>query len=134
MANYTASSRSNYFRVKDTEAFRKWADDLELKVEPNDDGMLMIWADCENGDWPDFRFNEETDDYDEIAFYGELAEHLVPGEIAILMEVGAEKLRYLCGYAVAIDHEGNMETVSINQIYDKVKTRWPDVKLTTCEY
>jgi len=134
MANYTASSRSNYFRVKDTEAFRKWADNLDLKVEPNGDDMLMIWSDGENGDWPDFRFNEETDDYDEIAFYEELAEHLVPGEIAILMEVGAEKLRYLCGCAVAIDHEGNMETVSINQIYDKVKTRWPDVKLTTCEY
>ena len=32
MANYYATARSNYFAVKDEDAFRQWADLLGLKI------------------------------------------------------------------------------------------------------
>ena len=36
MANYYATARSNYFKVKDLEAFREWCRSLE--IEPIDGG------------------------------------------------------------------------------------------------
>ena len=53
----------------------------------------------------------------EIDFYAELAKHLQNGWVAIVMEVGAEKLRYVTGYAVAVNHNGKCCDVSIDRIY-----------------
>lgn len=62
----------------------------------------------------------DTDqDETEIDWVNILTEHLAEGEVAILMEAGAEKLRYITGWAQAISWDGRVNTVSLDDIYAK---------------
>ena len=50
--------------------------------------------------WPSTRYSHDGDDVDvdvdvDVDLTAELATHLVDGAVAIIMETGAEKLRYL---------------------------------------
>ena len=130
MANYYATARSNYFAVKDETTFRQWAECAGLKVLDPDhkdksaDGIRRFAIAPDTGDdagWPDHRYNEETDEYDEVDVPRELAAHLRDGEVAVLMEVGSEKLRYLCGYATAINSVGETVSMSLEGIYARAK-------------
>lgn len=101
MANYEAHCRSNYFRVKDEAAFRTWAESLYLTVIEQDGPVVQ---DRRLGIHPDPYADEGWPSYDpeldqEIDLEAQLQEHLAPGEVAILMEVGHEKLRYLAASA-----------------------------------
>lgn len=125
MANYYAKARSNYFRVKDRRAFNLWACERNLEAwEQGDTGLVAIRPDdYEEGGWPSMMLNEKTDEYDDVDIPAELSEHLVEGEVAILMEVGWEKLRYLTGHAIAVNAAGDIEHISLhNAIMDKAKT------------
>ena len=126
MANYYSTARSNYFAVKDEMMFRQWAEFVELKVlEPdhsnrNADGIQRFALTPDDGDgsgWPTQRYNGETEEYDHIDVCGELATYLKDGEVAVLMEVGNEKLRYLCGYATAVNSKGETASLSLDGIY-----------------
>ena len=57
----------------------------------------------------------------EIDFLKELSTHLVEGEVAVVMETGAEKLRYLIGYAAAVNHKGETVDVALTDIYRKAR-------------
>ncbi len=128
MANYYATARSNYFAVKDETAFRKWADGLNLtilgpghrnKVADGVDRFGITPDEFDEGGWPNFRHNEETDeDDDDFDLADELAAHLADDEVAILMEVGNEKLRYLTGTALAINNKGETVSVNLESIYE----------------
>src|SRR6185312_6909258 len=97
MANWYGSARSNYFRVKDTDAFLRWAERRGLGIFKNDQApdILAIHPGdtTDSGGWPSYDLENE----EELDLVSELAEHLAPGQIAILLEIGAEKLRYLTG-------------------------------------
>ena len=118
MANYYCSARSNYVRVKDVEAFKAWAERLGLepysRTHP-DDGTeaWCVLCDGENS-WPNF--DPETGE--EIDFVEEMAKHMQPGEVAVLIETGAEKLRYLVGQATAFDSNGTTISLDLNEIYN----------------
>jgi len=45
-----------------------------------------------------------------------VADHLIDGEVAIFMECGAEKLRYIVGCAVAVNNKREYKVVNINSI------------------
>lgn len=126
MANYYATARSNYFRVKDKTAFREWADNIPgLGVwDDREDGRVGVYDGGDSGGWPSQRYNEETEDYEDLDLAYELSEHLAEGEVAVLMEAGAEKMRYVCGYAIAVNHKGERITVSLNDIYDLAKAKF----------
>ena len=123
MANWYGSSRSNYFKVKDEAAFRKWADELGLTVitNLNPEGTLfgVYPGDSDDGFWPSFVFGDFDDEEREVDICAELAEHLAEGEVAVLMTIGAAKLRYLIGHATAVKWTGETVEVSINDIYEK---------------
>ncbi len=106
MATWCGSSRSNYFTVKDTEAFRVWADQLGIDAWEGDglglSGRFAIAVGDGSG-WPSTRYSHDGDDIDLTA---ELATDLVDAAVAIIMETGAEKLRYLTGWAQAINSRG----------------------------
>jgi hypothetical protein len=95
MANWYGSSRSNYFRVKDGDVFLKWAEERGLGVFKNKEeaGLFAIHGgeSTDDGSWPSFDVEGDT----EIDLVTELAQHLAKRQIAVLLEVGAEKLRYL---------------------------------------
>src|SRR4051794_14568568 len=113
MANWWGSSRSNYFRVKDLDRFKSWAEDIEeINILYTGGGLVAISGKYYGG-WPHVR-GEECDSFD---LFQELSQHLADGEIAVLIEAGAEKLCYITGHAVAVTSRGEKVSLSLEQIY-----------------
>lgn len=136
MANYVGSARSNCFRVRDEATFLSWVETLPGVVARRENGnpgrFVLLVEDGDDGGWPNWRYVDEGED-EKVDLYGELAAHLAEGEVAVLQEVGAEKLRYLVGYAVAVNHRGEKLAVSIDDVYERVRAAgWgPDVSTAT---
>jgi hypothetical protein len=132
MANYIASCRSNRFAVKDIEAFRAaMPPGVEVCVEGG--LVVLLGADDDGGGWPSTIYGEEGDDWVDFDILGTIGEHLVEGDVAILMEAGAEKLRYIVGVASAVNHKGQTLHVNIADIYNLVKKTW-EIEPTEAEY
>lgn len=113
MADYHASIRSNYFHVKATDEFEAWLSDLAY-------GEITAFSDATDGTVGFLGYcsvPSYDDDGEEIDFFGQLASHLSPGEIAIIFEIGSEKLRYLVGRATAVSHTGETTEIDLNDIY-----------------
>ncbi len=56
---------------------------------------------------------EKCEDFDLVE---ELAQHLADGEIAVLVEAGAEKLRYITGDAVAVRNRTQIKLLENQQV------------------
>ena len=54
----------------------------------------------------------------ELEILDVLEHHLQDGEVAVFMETGYCKMRYLTGIAFAINSEGEAREVNLNDIYD----------------
>lgn len=133
MANYQGHSRSNYFRVKDEDAFRAWCERLEIDLlSPDDDPLLFAITPFDDaGSWP----SEDPDTGEPLDFLHGLAAHLDPGHVAVLLHIGHEKLRYLSARAFAINAEAQILTVDIDDIYDLAKARFGDAPaISRAEY
>jgi hypothetical protein len=121
MANWFGYARSNAFRVKDTDAFEDAVAALYVGVKSirNEHGQITLLAgDTENGGWPSWRHFTDTDDDDEFDIAEFVAPYLADGEVAVFLEVGAEELRQLTGFATATDSTGHSVTVSLSDIYE----------------
>ena len=138
MANWYGTSRSNYFRVKDAEAFLKWADERGLGVfkHQHDEGVSAIHggASAEDGSWPSYDMEEEEDE--DIDLIDELAAHLYEDQIAVLMEIGAEKLRYLTGVAIAFNSKGATVELILSDVFRTAAQTFhgPESTITRAEY
>ena len=130
MANYHASARSNYFKVKDVTKFKQFCEDLDMTFIENTEGAVgFLCEETQEGSIPTHKrvVNQEEsdfDDWEEVDFDHELSKHLENGEIAVYMEVGHEKFRYLVGAAVAVNSHGETCEISINDIYQKATGLW----------
>ena len=115
MANYCGSGRSNYFKVKNAKKFLKWAEMwCGITIHPGKTkNEFCILSENESGDFPD----EREDKKDSVEFLTEIATHLAEDSVAIFMHCGAEKLRYLCGYAFAINSLGDQRVINLQEIY-----------------
>ena len=138
MANYYSSARTNYFRVKDVDAFNKWIKQfsgLETIVHETEGTVGVLFEDgvpfCRWETEKDADGNEHDVDV-EVDFMEELALHLADNEVAILQEAGAEKLRYINGYAIAVNNKGERRQISIDKIYDLAKELGSNI--TRAEY
>jgi len=126
MANYEAVARSNYFKIKNFEAFHQWCEEMKISyIGPTDDGMFMVSPTDPDSGWPTL---ECGDVFTELGAF-----HLQEGEVAVFLEIGYEKLRYLIGYAVAVNHLGEYVSVDLNDIYSKAKDHF-GVSPTLAEY
>ena len=113
MANYYESTRTNYFKVKDATAFQSFIQKfggIDLVVQEKTEHYALLF-DSESS-VPCFYYDEEKDDDVEIDFMHELSRHLCDDSIAVIMGAGAEKLRFINGYAYAINSKG--EQVELN--------------------
>ena len=121
MANYYGKGRSNYFKVKEPDAFVKALEEFpDLEYHRDNEGRFMIMDSNPNGGgWPTSLYNEKSDDYIDLDLPGVIAKHLDDDAVAVLMEVGSEKYRFLLGWAVAINNKGERETINISDIYEK---------------
>ena len=107
MANYLGYARSNYFKVKDEDAFKVWVDTLpiECRESKKDNETTFMVMEPDGIGWPTYK-EDDDGEYEDIDFAGELSEHLADGWVAIIKEVGYEKMRYLHGYIEAINNKG----------------------------
>jgi len=122
MANYYASCRSNYFKVKDEDAFILAMSEIpgiEVSQEANDT-FCLLGGDPDGAGWPSWVQDDDGKDI-EIDLPLEVSKYLADGEVAIFMESGAEKLRYVVGYAVAINSQGEQVSIGLNDIYDMAR-------------
>ena len=142
MANYYAIARSNYFAVKDEQAFREWASGLRLTVLTPDlsrttaDGVprfgITPGRGGDNGDWPDSIYDADADKIEEIDLAKQLAPHLADGEVAVLMAVGNQALRYLRRTATAVNNKGKTVSINLDTVYRSARKLGP--KITRVEY
>ena len=127
MSQYHAQTRSNYFRVKSLPAFWAWIETFGFQVITSDEDDSLVGF-MGQRDIP--AFDPETNE--EINFTRELASHLAEDEVAIFQEVGSENLRYLNGSAVAVNHLGESEEISLYDIHSLARKLGKNV--TACEY
>ncbi len=132
MANYYESARSNYFFVKDIEAFEAELNGSGLEISTKKIGDLTqvcLLADMENG----FPFEKYDDNYDstELDWSDIFKRHLADNQVAIIMGSGAEKLRYITGWAMAFNNKGESKSINLDDIYDLAKELGSEVTTAT---
>jgi hypothetical protein len=118
MADYNGYARTSYFEVRDLEVLQAAVEPLEVEVVV-EDGRPERVALLSNEDWgwPDQYWNEAEQTDVEIDLVSLVADHLADGWVAVFMEVGHEKLRYLFGNAVAVNARGETRQVDLTGIY-----------------
>lgn len=122
MATWCGAARTNYFRVKDDDAFRAEMDKfggVEVWTQPDDPKLFGLGF--EEGFWPSAYYDFENNDATDVDFVDIVGSHLEPGQVAVFQTAGAEKLRYITGYAVAVNHEGKTVEIDIDGIYQAAK-------------
>lgn len=115
MANYNAFSRTNYFKVIDESKLE------ELVAHISSDSTVELWKEKDDDDQPIYGFgaygcigdmyDEENGEIQDTAIA--LQSLLPDGEIAVITEIGYEKLRYLVGVSTIITNK-EITTVSLS--------------------
>jgi hypothetical protein len=137
MANYYEHARSNYFRVAEgkAEAFEDWCNRIGvefIKNKQDDDYMIYPSSDC---GWPSYIWNdEEGQEEEDIDVCVDIAQFLAEDSVAVFMGVGYEKLRYLNGYAIAVDCSGERVYISLDDIYTRARDVFPGKSVTPATY
>lgn len=131
MANWYGTARSNYFKVNDEAEFRKALEGVDIQIRC-EGGVVSLFGDGDSGGWPSGRWDENDEEFVEVDLCGIIQEHIAPGDCAILMEVGAEKMCYLTGRAVAVT-AAEVSIVSLDDIY-AVAAKMTDSPVSVAEY
>jgi hypothetical protein len=132
MADYIAQTRSNYFRVRNVRHFRQFCTRYSLTVVRTDEDGKYRYGFLLDGPLPTGR-TDVKGEWIETDFLGELSRLLAHREIAVVMEVGSEKMRYLVGYAAAVNASGERVQISLSDIYRRCQETF-GVQPTLVEY
>lgn len=111
--DYASFTKSNYFKVKDPDAFKRFVASFSGTLctqEKNGEVLHGFHVEDLVCDIPD---ENEGCVYVEEA----LAKHLEPQWVAVVEHVGREGTRYVAGHAYAVNSEGDITTVSLRDIY-----------------
>ena len=135
MANYYEMSRSSYFRVNDKEAFRAFLERFGGAVEMIEDDKGRVGFLAQEGIPSTCMPDDSGSEAEEVDFVSELAAYLADNEVAVVMANGYEKMRYLVGYAIAINNKKERREVDLAGIYDLASqlTKKPK-RITRAEY
>lgn len=142
MANYMGSARTNEFHVKDVDAFIEAATQMGVGVWVDDlaTGRVSAYSmDPDEAGWPTHYCPEpseddtedDTEDYlepTEVDLAALVAPHLTENSVAIFFEVGAEKLRYLVGTALAVNAAGETRFLSLDDMFETAKELGSEVR------
>lgn len=148
MASWYGHSRSNYFKVKNAKKFQEFCDKWGAKMITNkflldeknkavkkldpllkeryaEEGTLLhgLTGDDEFGGLPSCLWDDDGNEkanFDD--FLKELATHLADSWIAVLQEVGAEKLCYITGVSIAINSKGEQRNINLDNIYKEAES------------
>lgn len=124
MANYYGAARTNYVRIEDMMGLEKSLKHWSIELVENDEGKYAFLANDESG-WDSFALDDDDNEID-FDFATVIMPHVAVGEVLVAMSAGAEKLRYITGYAEALvrDQDGSVRRtdISLNDIYAKAAT------------
>jgi hypothetical protein len=136
MANYYGQTRTNYFAVKDPEAFKKALAKYPVEVitQERDGVTLYGFMDNDPNGGGDIYYHYDSDgNVIEIDSYADLfKEHLEDDWVAVIMSAGSEKYRYLNGHAIAFNNKGEEIHLDLNDIY--LRTGQLGANTTMAEY
>ncbi|MCG3148189.1 MAG: hypothetical protein PCFJNLEI_01632 [Verrucomicrobiae bacterium] len=132
MADYIAQSRSNYFRVRNARSYRRFAARYNLTVIHTEQHGKHRYGFLSEESIPTGRADAKGE-WIETDFLQELSRQLTRGDVAVVMEIGSEKQRYLIGYAAAIDARGRRIQVALSDIYRRCEETF-GVTPTLVEY
>lgn len=134
MANYYATARTNYFRVKDVEAFTLEVAKFPVEIITSKQGeeTLVGLLSLDEGGFPYYIYDFDTDTESDIDWQNIFKNHLQDDEVAITVEVGNEKARYVRGYAEAFNNKGECLSWNLDDIYTQAKQLGKNI--TEAEY
>jgi hypothetical protein len=132
LANYEATVRSNHFKVKNPKAFERWCKkrrlDFWTERQPEGTNLYAISSEC--GGWPSW----DPDTNRDFNIATDITRHL-DGYVAVFLEIGFEKLRYMEGQAIAVHPDGRVVSINLSDIYEKARDAFgPDVTVTEAVY
>ena len=129
MAIWYGTARSNYVKIKDEEGLLASIEPWSLNYWRNSDGMYAFGGDDDSGCFPSYNMDDE--EFDPKV---NICPFMEDGQVLIFMEVGAEKMRYVTGWASAWHSNGESVYINLLDIYDKAAEAWPDATITQAEY
>ena len=132
MGNYYADCRSNYVRAKNPKRFKDVLDEYEVQIIEDDDGRIGFISQHEEG----VPRHMEDGEYTEMWVDDDprIPKLMAEGEVLVIIEVGAEKMRYLRGYAIAVNWDGRVCHVSLEDIYSMAGANFGTKPATLAEY
>lgn len=121
MANYYGQGRSNYFAVKNAEAFLEEMAKYPLEIITQErDGETLYGfmdADSDGGGNIDQYFDADDGEPCDIDWETVFRTHLADGWVAVVMSIGSEKYRFLNGVANAYNNRGECLGIDLSDIY-----------------
>ena len=131
MANYIEIVRSNYVKVTDPEKFKECIEKYSgTLIQKEGDYYGVLW----NEEYQEITFDEETGNELPGNLYSDIHKYLQDGSVLVVMGVGWEKMRYLNGWAIAVDSTGKTTLVTTDQIYEKARKKFKGKEVTAAEY
>lgn len=114
MADMYGAVRSNWFKVKDVDAFTEWfvahvrfGEEIQLWAE--DDNMMAFGGyEMYPSAYPSMPMGDDDDtqpQWDLDAFAAEVRKHLCPDQEFRVFAAGHEKLRYVAGSHLIVTHD-----------------------------
>lgn len=139
MSSWYGTARSNYVKIDDMAGLEAALKPFCVKITPQDTDPAVVYftpEDSDTGGWQ--TFSSDDDDGEEIEFNP--VEHICPfmadGQVLVMMEAGAERLRYVTGEAQAYNKQGDFVCLSLSDIYAKAAEAFgvPKASITTATY
>ena len=132
MADYIADCRSNYVRAKNPKRFKELLMEYDVQIIEDDEERIGFISNADFG-IPHF-VNDEGDYTHTLDEDERVPKHLAEGEVLVIYEIGREKMRFLVGYAVAINWDGRACHVSLDEIYSRAQANFGNKPSTSAEY
>jgi hypothetical protein len=121
MANFYGQARSNYFAVKDAGSFLDEMTQYPVEVITQEkDGVTLygfVDADADGGADVWSKWDEDKAETVEIDWAEVFKRHLQDDWVAVIMECGSEKYRYLSGFTIAYNNKGETKSLGLSDIY-----------------
>lgn len=128
MANYYGVTRTNYFAVKNADAFREELSKYPVEVITKESISVntgekatlygFIDSDIDGGGNIEYYYDEEAGETSESMVWEEFfTRHLADGWVAVITHSGAEKHRYISGYSTAYNNKGEVIHIDLTDIY-----------------
>ena len=122
MADWYGTARSNYVKIKDMDGLKAAIEPFPISISKGDDEnegkVCFLSDDGDSGGWPGHAYDEDDN---EIEFDPavQICPFMEDDQVLVMMESGAEKLRYITGNAMAFNAKGDSVRVNLNDIYKK---------------